>query len=297
MNDATPGEAPGNARRGILWMLAATLLFVSLDTTAKYLTAHYPVTQVVWARFTFHFLFVLALLSPRGWSGLHSTRPGLQLLRSVFMLGANGFFFLALRSIPLVTATAVVFIGPLLVTALSVPLLGEKVGPRRWAAVLVGFGGAMVIIRPSLDVLSSPVVLPVFAALSFSLYQICTRQLARHDAPMTTLLYTAVVGTVASSALVPFQWVTPDGTGWALLVLAGVFGALGQLCLIRAIGLAPVSVVAPFNYTTLLWATLFGFIAFGDLPDGYTLLGAAIIALAGLYVMHRERAARRANEP
>jgi drug/metabolite transporter (DMT)-like permease len=282
---------------GIGWMLVATLLFVSLDTTAKFLSADYPVEQVVWARFTFHFVFVLGLIAPQGLPGLRTARPGLQLLRSAFMLGANGFFFYGLRELPLVTASAVVFVGPLLVTALSVPLLGEKVGPRRWAAIAVGFGGAMVIIQPGPGMFDSAAIWPLCAAISFSFYQICTRALSRYDAPLTTLLYTAVVGMVASSIVVPAVWVAPDMNGWLLMGTAGVFGALGQLALIKAIGSAPVSTVAPFSYIGLLWATAFGFLAFGDVPALNTLIGAAIIAASGLYVLHRERAARKAETP
>ena len=224
---------------------------------------------------------------------MKSNRPWLQVLRSAFMLGANAFFFLALQSIPLVTASAVVFVGPLIVTALSVPLLGERVGPRRWAAVAVGFAGAMLIIRPGTDFMHAATVLPLLAALSFSFYQICTRVLARHDDPMTTLTYTAVAGSLAATAIVPTSWITPDTVGWMAMIAAGIFGALGQWALIKAISAAPVSTVAPFGYTGLVWATLFGFVTFGDVPDVYTLSGAVIIAASGLYVLHRERAVSR----
>ena len=271
-------------------MLVASLLFVSLDTVAKYLTATYPVEQIVWARFSFHLLVALIIMSPQGFGRLKSNRPWLQLLRSAFMLGANAFFFLALQSIPLVTASAVVFVGPLIVTALSVPLLGERVGPRRWAAVAVGFVGAMLIIRPGTDFMHAATVLPLLAALSFSFYQICTRVLASHDDPMTTLTYTAIAGSVATTAIVPSGWITPDTVGWIAMLAAGIFGALGQWALIKAISAAPVSTVAPFGYTGLVWATLFGFVTFGDVPDVYTLSGAVIIAASGLYVLHRERA-------
>ena len=209
------------------------------------------------------------------------------------MLGANAFFFLALQSIPLVTASAVVFVGPLIVTALSVPLLGERVGPRRWAAVAVGFVGAMLIIRPGTDFMHAATVLPLLAALSFSFYQICTRVLASHDDPMTTLTYTAIAGSVATTAIVPSGWITPDTVGWIAMIAAGIFGALGQWALIKAISAAPVNTVAPFGYTGLVWATLFGFVTFGDVPDVYTLSGAVIIAASGLYVLHRERAVSR----
>ena len=274
-------------------MLLASLLFVSLDTVAKYLTATYPVEQIVWARFSFHLLVALIIMSPQGFGRLKSNRPWLQVLRSAFMLGANAFFFLALQSIPLVTASAVVFVGPLIVTALSVPLLGERVGPRRWAAVAVGFVGAMLIIRPGTDFMHAATVLPLLAALSFSFYQICTRVLASHDDPMTTLTYTAIAGSVATTAIVPSGWITPDTVGWIAMIAAGIFGALGQWALIKAISAAPVSTVAPFGYTGLVWATLFGFVTFGDVPDVYTLSGAVIIAASGLYVLHRERAVSR----
>ena len=274
-------------------MLLASLLFVSLDTVAKYLTATYPVEQIVWARFSFHLLVALIIMSPQGFGRLKSNRPWLQVLRSAFMLGANAFFFLALQSIPLVTASAVVFVGPLIVTALSVPLLGERVGPRRWAAVAVGFVGAMLIIRPGTDFMHAATVLPLLAALSFSFYQICTRVLASHDDPMTTLTYTAIAGSVATTAIVPSGWITPDTVGWIAMIAAGIFGALGQWALIKAISAAPVSTVAPFGYTGLVWATLFGFVTFGDVPDVYTLSGTVIIAASGLYVLHRERAVSR----
>jgi drug/metabolite transporter (DMT)-like permease len=270
-------------------MVLASMLFVALDTTAKFLTTRLPVEQVVWARFAFHFLLVGLLLAPRGLPALKSTRPGLQLSRSFFMFGANVCFFFAIKSMALVDASAIVFSGPLFVTALSVPLLGEHVGMRRWVAVFVGFVGALVVIRPGADIFTSVAMLPLLAAMSFAFYQIFTRKLATYDSPMTTLLYTSVFGTVCTSLYIPFKWVAPDALGWALMLLAGLFGACGQLALINAIRLAPVSTVAPFNYLGLLWASGLGFVFFGDLPDRYTLFGAAIVAGSGLYILHRER--------
>lgn len=281
----------GSTLGGIAWMVLATALFVALDTIAKYLTAIYPVEQVVWARFTFHLAFVACVLAPRGLPTFRSKRPGLQLLRSCFMLGANACFFLAIRTMALVEATAIVFCGPLFVTLLSIPLLGERVGLRRMSAVVIGFVGALVIIRPGTDILQTVAVLPLLAALSFALYQILTRKLAPYDPPLTTLFYTSVAGTVGSCVLVPSVWVEPDMQGWVLMAGAGLFGALGQLALIKAIQLAPVSVVAPFNYLGLVWASAFGFIFFADVPDGPTIIGALIIAASGLYVLRREQLA------
>ena len=186
----------------------------------------------------------------------------------------------------------IVFSGPLFLTALSVPLLGEYVGMRRWIAVGIGFLGALVVIRPGPDIFASVAMLPLLAALSFAFYQIFTRKLATYDAPLTTLLYTSVFGMVCTSFYVPVTWESPDALGWFLLILAGVFGASGQLALIKAIQLAPVSTIAPFNYLGLVWASILGFIFFGDLPDRYTLIGAAIIAGSGLYILHRERVRR-----
>lgn len=287
----TPARAtaPPSYGRGAMLMVLATMFFVALDTIAKYLTQYYPVQQVVWARFSFHLLFALAVLYSQAGGSLRSRRPGLQLVRSLFMLLANGLFIFAIREMKLIDASAILFVGPLIVTALSVPLLKERVGPRRWAAVGVGFVGAMVIIRPGPGIFESIAMLPLIGAFSFALYQIATRVLSHADKPLTTLVYTAALGTAVSSLVVPWYWVTPDLFGWALLALAGLFGALGQLALIKAIQAAPLPVIVPLNYLTLVWVTITGFVVFGDLPDAQTLTGAAIIVSAGLYVLHRER--------
>jgi len=277
-------------RRGIYWMLLTTGLFTSLDATAKYLAQDYPVPQVLWARFSFHLVFVALFLGTRLSVTLRSRRPGLQLLRSFLMLVTTGMFFFAVGSLPLADVVAIMFVGPLFVTALSVPLLGDYVGPRRWAAVAVGFLGALLVVRPGSGIMQGLAVLPVLAAFSHALYTITTRKLANHDRPMTTLFYTAALGAVVTTAIVPFFWVTPDVTGWLLMALLGVFGAAGHLTLIKALGYASPVVVAPLSYASLVWSIGMGFALFGDLPDGMTLLGAAVIAGSGLYVFHRERA-------
>ncbi|MGI9336879.1 MAG: DMT family transporter [Gammaproteobacteria bacterium] len=286
----------GEHGRGIVLVFIATLLFVALDATAKYLTRTYPVAQVVWARFFFHLLWVLVLIGPRLGRELRTRRPGLQLLRSVVMLATNGVFFLALSRMPMADANAIMFVNPLIVTALAVPLLGERVGFRSWVAVLIGFAGVLIIIRPGPDVLQSAAVLPLIASTLFAFYQIATRVLSSIDAPMTTLFYTALVGAIVTTAGLPWYWHTPDFSGIAFMAAAGLFGALGQFAFIKAVEVAPVSVIAPFNYTTLLWSALFGFVLFGDLPDRYTWLGAAIIVASGLYILHRSGVRARAGE-
>jgi len=282
-------------RRGIYWMLLTTGLFTSLDATAKYLAQDYPVPQVLWARFAFHLVFVAGFLGVRLSVTLRSQRLGLQLIRSVLMLVTTGMFFFAVRALPLADVVAIMFVGPLFVTALSVPLLGDYVGPRRWAAVGIGFLGALVVVRPGSGIMQGIAILPVLAAFSHALYTITTRQLANHDLPMTTLFYTAALGTLVTTAVVPYFWVTPDAVGWLLMVLLGFFGAVGHLALIKALSYASPVVVAPLSYASLIWSIGFGFVLFEDLPDAMTLVGAALIAASGMYVFHRERVRRSSS--
>lgn len=298
---AVPPTAPAKEAtagiRGILLMMTAGLSFVLMDATAKYLSQTYPVVQVVWARYLFHMLTLPLFFGGLRWAAVVQTpRLGLQLLRSLLLLGATFFFFLAVKHIPLAVATAIGFVGPLLVTALSVPLLGETVGPRRWAAVILGFAGVLVIIRPGIGMTSGGIhwamALPLLVAVCFALYQISTRILSRTDGWKTTLFYSASVGLVAMTTLVPFHWRTPDPEGWAWMVLLGLLGGFGHLMMIKAFTAAPASTLAPFTYLQLVWSTAIGLLIFGDFPDGWTLVGAAIIAASGLYVLYRERRLR-----
>lgn len=282
----------------MLLMLAAIGLFSSLDLCAKYLSQTLPVLEVSWARYFGHFAIMVVFLAPKHGMGLLRTnRPMLQLVRSLLLLGCTVGFFLAISYIPLADAAAIGFVSPLIVTALSVPLLGEAVGPRRWTAVAIGFVGALIIVRPGLGVVhwASFVVLAV--AASYALYQITTRMLASTDAPLTTLFYSAFVGALILTCVVPFVWVTPT----ALLEIAamlgiGLIGGLGHYLLIRAHGLAPVAVLAPLTYTSLLWNTAYGYAVFGDLPDGWTVAGAAVLIATGLYVLYREGIRRKERQ-
>ena len=268
-------------------------MFVSLDTVAKYMSQSYPVPQVLWARYFFHVALLAAILGPRIPSVVRTNRLGLQLVRSVLLLGATGCFFSAISLMPLASASAIMFVAPILVTALSMPLLGERVGPHRWASVVVGFLGALVIIRPGTEAMDPAALLALGGATCYALYQITTRQLTGVDPPMTTLAYSASVGALLSTAFVPVVWVTPAWLDWIGFVALGVFGGVGHFTLIKAFQNAPAATVTPFGYSSLIWATLFGFAVFGDLPDGWTVLGALIIAASGLYIVHRERVRRR----
>ena len=288
---ATPLD--DNVPVGIAWMVVTTFFFVALDACAKHLMADLPVAQVVWARFAFHLIIMSVLLAPRLAPTVRSDAPGLQLLRSGLMLATNGLFFLGLQFSELTVATSIMFLGPIMVTILSVPLLGETVGLRRWTGVILGFAGAMIIIRPGTGFVDIAAVFFLSAAFTHACYQIITRKLRTVDGPMTTLFYTAVVGALVMSAAMPFQWVPPTSAQWAVMATLGACGAVGHFCLIKSLQAAPASAVVPVSYASLLWATLFGFTLFDEWPDLWTVVGAAIIAASGLYIFYREQQLKR----
>jgi drug/metabolite transporter (DMT)-like permease len=279
---------------GVGFAVLAGLTFIFMDTLAKLLVARYSFIQVTWGRYFFHMLPLLALLTVRGQLHLARTgRPGLQLVRSALLFAASALFVLALRYLPLADAITLNHASPLLVTALSVPLLAEKVGWRRWAAVSVGFLGVLVVVRPGFETMHWAVVLPLVTATSMAFYNIATRMLAATDPPLTTIFYTGVVGTVASTAMVPFVWTPMDLWGWVGLVAIGVIGFLGHLSYIHAFRHAPPSFLSPMGYLGLVWATLAGWLLFDQLPDRWTFTGMAIIAGSGLYILYRESIRRR----
>lgn len=272
--------------------MIAMALFVSMDTCAKYLGQTYSTVQIVWARYFFHLILLAFVLGRRLPSLVVSGRIGLQLIRSLLLLLTTGLYFTSLQFVPLAEASAIFMVAPVIVTALSVPILGEPVGPRRWAGVFIGFVAAVVIIRPGGEAMQAAALLPLVAACFYAFYQISTRFLSDQDPILTTLIYSAAIGALAMSALVPFYWRTPTLEHWPLFILLGLFGGIGHFALIKALTLSPAAVVAPFTYTNIIWATLFGFILFDQLPDIITVIGAAVVAASGLYIFHREQAAK-----
>lgn len=275
---------------GIALMVTTVGLFATMDAMAKWLSLFYPFVQVVWARYTFNLVAVLPILAKRGpRAALRTTRPGLQILRGALLLGSTAFFFAAISLIPIATAASIGYVGPLLVVALSALILKERVGPRRWTAVAVGFVGVMIIIRPGTGEVSWPMLLPLGTAACFAAFQIVTRILARTDDGSTTLVWSSGIGALLINLAVPFFWVDPVAWHWIPLVIIGVLGALSHWTLIQAYDRAPASVLAPYSYTNLLWTIPYGWILFGDLPDRWMLLGAAILIACGLYVWARER--------
>ena len=286
-------QAAASTGRGIACILTAWLLFACMDAGSKLLAESYPIVQILWLRFS-SLLVIAAWLARRqgGNAALRTRHFWLQGARSLLLVVEIGLFILTITRLPLANAHAILAVTPLLVTALSVPLLGERVGIRRWSAIGVAFIGMLVILRPGLGVIHPMAPLALLCALMFALYQILTRIVSRDDSPMTTLFYTAVVGTVGLTLIGPFSWTAPDARGWALFGLVAALGASGHFLLIKALQLAPASVLQPFSYTTLIWATMVGFFVFGNLPDLATVAGAAIIAASGIYSFARERRLR-----
>ena len=280
---------------GIALMCGAVACFACLDATAKYLNHHMDTLQVVWARYTGAFVLALLFTGPSAWRAIHVTsRPGLQLGRSALLLVSTILNFLALRYLQLDQALAILFSTPFFVTALSGPMLGERVRWRRWTAVAFGFLGVLLVTRPGFGGIHPAACLVVAGALCYAFYSVFTRQLAHTDSNETTLFYSNLVGAIAMLPTLPFVWTTPADPVIVLLMTAtGAFAAFGHYLLIAAHRLAPASVLAPFIYTQLVWVIALGHLVFGERPDAWTLAGAGIVVASGLYIFNRERARTR----
>jgi len=276
-------------------VLIAVVFFSLVDFLSKYLARYYPVGMVVWARYTFHLLLVIVVLGPRhGLALIRSAQPGIQMLRGLLLAFASLLFVSALKFLPLAESTAIAYLAPLMVTLLSVAFLKEKVELARWMAVLCGFIGVLTIIRPGSSVFSWAVFLPMGNALAFAVYQILTRRLAGIDSPYTSIFYAGLVGTVLLSAALPFSWVPPQsGLHVAALVTLGMIGGCGHLLLIQAYHYGPASRLAPFGYSQLIWVMILGFVAFGDFPDIWSLVGIAILVASGIYMAAHQRVVDR----
>lgn len=293
-------SAPQNILRGIFLMLCAVLLFASMDATAKWLTAKYPVPMLVWARYLVHCVLMLVFLFPSHGRRLwYSPRPGLQIARALMLLGVTGFTMLGFRLLSLTVATTIAFVAPLLVGLLAGPVLKEKVGSIQAVALLVGLVGVVLIARPGGEVPLLGVVFAGLGALCYTVYQLLTRMLAPFESSVTMLFYTALVGTLMSSLALPWTWteIHPGGLDTLLICMLGVLGGSGHYLLIRAFRITPASTLAPFLYAQLVWAGLLDLIIFAHLPDGTTWIGIALIVAAGLAVVVKEKIARNATPP
>ncbi len=281
------------AATGILLMLGAIFLFTVMDATAKAIALRTDTLMALWARYAGQTLVVAVLVIPKGRAVLHTKYPGLQALRSVFLLTATTFFFFGISRIGLAEATAIMDLNPVLITLGAALFLGESFGVRRAMAVGVSLAGALIIIRPGSAVFSPAALLPLGAAICYSGYALTTRFVGRDEDVWTSLLYTALLGGIILSIVIPFNWIAPDRVTLAMMAVIGVIGAVGQLLLIRALQVAEASLIAPFGYAGLIFASVWGWLVFAEIPDLWTIVGMVVIAVAGLYVWWREMQSAR----
>lgn len=283
--------------RGIALLIGATLCLATSDSLAKYLSATLPSVEIAWIRFlTFVLLLVpVACLGER--ASLRSKRPGLQVLRALALVVSSLLFITALRYLPIAEASATSFVAPLFVTALSIAVLGEVVGPHRWAATAVGLCGVLIVVRPGTAAFDPASILPIASAFAWAITLVMTRMISGADRTITTMAFAAVVGLVVLSALVPFVWVKPSAWDVLLGVGVGVASSAGQWLVVLAFRHADASVLAPFSYVQLVWVTVIGLVVFAELPDLWTFVGAAFIIASGLYTAHRERRRRAKTVP
>ena len=273
------------------------LSFIALaDAMAKVLGESMASPQVVWLYLVclLTALLIYLLVSRQNIRELVKTKkPRLQLARGLSIVGSLTFIFTSLQFLPLAEATVINFTGPLFMVALAGPMLGEAVGWRRWAAVLVGLAGAMIVVRPGSEVFQWAALLPIGSAVFFALFQVLTRKLAAHDGALTTLIYTQVVAAAGASLAAPFFWTPITFYQFGYVFLAGIVGLAAHMCMFNAFRLADASLLAPINYTRIVASVLLGYWLFGDLPDAYTIAGGAVIIASGLFVIYRESAVRR----
>lgn len=274
--------------RAILLMITAIFCFTLMDASVKALAPRIGVLPALWARYTGQMALVLVLVAPRLRSVARTGYPVLQLLRSVLLMGATAFFFLSLSLIPITDAAALMSVNPVMITLGAALFLGEPLGPRRLAGIAAALLGALIVIRPGSDVFTTAALYPLAAAACYSAYALLTRRVGPEEDPWTSLFYTGLVGTILLSLAVPTAWQHPDPPAWALIGLVALFGTAGQMALIRAFSQGEAAMLAPYSYTGLIFATLWGALFFAEFPDGWTIAGALVIAGAGLYVWHRE---------
>jgi len=278
--------------KGVLFFMTAIFLISVVDTVCKVFTKDLHSIQLVWGYFVGInlTLWVFFLLKGAKFSNLRRTeRPLLQIIRPAFLVCSISSLFIGLTYLPIAEATVIGFVAPLFITALSVPILKESVDIHRWSAVAIGLVGVIIIIRPGGDLWHLASVMPLLGALFFALFQIITRLLAATERTHTTLFYTGLGGLAWSSLIVPFVWVTPSITHIFVFLSTGAMGAMAHLCMISAFDRAEASLLAPYNYTKLIWVSVLGYLIFNDVPSLDMWIGAIIIVSAGFYVLYRER--------
>jgi len=274
-------------------MIVAILLFTAMDATAKGLIERYPAPQVVWARFAGQLLIVMIILNRHAPVLLRTRFPGLHLIRSACQFGATGLFFVSLGHIGLAEATALTDINPVLITLGAAMFLGERLGPRRIAGVIAALIGALIILRPGIGVFSPWALLPLGAAICYTGNALLTRHIGPKEPVWTSLLHASLFGTALAGLAMPLVWVPVSLPDLGLFALVGVLGTGAQLCIIRSFSTTEASIVAPFAYLGIVFATFWGAVLYDQWPDRWTIIGALVIVVAGLYVWHRETQAAR----
>jgi drug/metabolite transporter (DMT)-like permease len=264
-------------------------VFAIADTTSKYLSTSLPIIEIQWIRYMLFVGMAATLFARTPGRPLRPHNPKLQILRGLCVTGSSVLFVYGIREMTMAQATTISFLSPLMITVLSIPLLGEIVGSRRWAAVLAGMAGMLIVVRPGTSAFHAAALFGVASSCCWALALIITRKIAASDEPRTTILWSALVGAAVLTVLLPFEARWPAWWQFGLCLMLGVLSSAGQWLVVLAHRLAPASVLAPISYTQLPWVTIGGYVVFDNLPDRWTLVGATIIIASGLYTAHRER--------
>jgi len=282
-------DRAGDVGRGIAYMVIAAGLFTIMDALVKWLSPSFPTMQIVFFRSVFAFVpLAIFIMRTGSLASLATKRPIGHFLRSFIGLAAMSCFFYAYAHMPLANVVAIGFAAPLFITALSVPLLGEAVGPRRWSAVAVGFAGVIIMVRPNAELFNSVAMVALSGAVFMALAMIYVRKLSKTETSAAIVFYFSLSASLVSAAFMPAQWVSPALEDWALLILVGLVGGVAQIFMTNAFRNAPVAVIAPFDYTIMIWAAMLGFFVWGEVPGVNVWIGVAIVTASGIYIVRRE---------
>lgn len=275
--------------RGIALMVAGIFVMSVMDALIKWLGASYPSIQIVLLRCIFGLIPLFAIVAVQGGpKTLRTTRPVAQALRAVFGAGAMVGFFYALSKMGLAETVTLAFSSPLFITLMSIPMLGEKVGPRRLAAVIVGFVGVLIVVRPGSEIFSLYALIPIAASFCFAMTMLLARKMADTETSVSMTFYTSIGGLIVGLIGAPAVWISPAGGDWPVFLVLGLLGGVGQFLVTASLRYAEAGVIAPFEYTALVWATLFGFVFWNEMPDLISIFGGVIVVGAGIYIGYRE---------